>query len=331
MCHRLISIVVASIVLVALPACESKPRTTSNSEPIQATPSSGIEPQPQATSLLGEPLFAPELPVEVRMQREVDLYKAQLDYDANLHDETAIIWLGRRQAYLGDYRAAIDTFSNGLAIEPNSFRLLRHRGHRYITVREFDKAIADLSRAAELIQGLPDETEPDGQPNAAGIPTSTTFTNIYYHLGLAHYLKGEWSEAANAWRKCHEISANDDMKVAAAYWLFLSLRRADDTAAAEQVLGTITADMNVIENASYWKLLRVFKGELEPDALEAGDGVGGDRTIDFATIGYGLGVRDLLHGHEAPAREAFEDIILNTNWAAFGHIAAEAELARLRK
>src|SRR5262245_242379 len=80
----------------------------------------------QAISLLGKPLYSPSLAPEVRDAREQDLYEAQLAYDHDLHDETAIIWLGRRQAYLGEYRAAIDTFSNGLAILPDSVRLLRH-------------------------------------------------------------------------------------------------------------------------------------------------------------------------------------------------------------
>jgi len=189
-------------VLFALPGCASESQIASPATaPREAKTSPAGEPiEPQATSLLGTPLYPPALSQEVSHAREQDLYEAQLAYDHDLHDETAIIWLGRRQAYLGEYRAAIDTFSNGLAILPESVRLLRHRGHRYITLREFDKAIADLSRALELIDAgaIPDEIEPDGQPNARNIPTSTLHTNIFYHLGLAHYLRGEWEAAASA-------------------------------------------------------------------------------------------------------------------------------------
>lgn len=284
--------------------------------------------QPQAISLLGQPLYPPPLPAEVLSRRQEQLYLAQAEYDRDLHDETAIIWLGRRQAYLGQYREAIDTFSNGLAILPESYRLLRHRGHRFITVREFDKAIADLTRAAELVQELDDEVEPDGQPNALNIPTSTTNTNIYYHLGLAHYLKGDWREAAAAYQTCIDLAANDDMRVAATYWLYLSLMRVGDTAGAKLLLTTIDPDMEIIENTSYLQLLLVYQGSLDSRALRPAPGAANDATIDIATIGYGLGMRDVFAGRSAEAERQFREVLADSNWAAFGHIAAEAELAR---
>ena len=100
--------------------------------------------------------------------------------------------MGRRLGYLGRYRDAIAIFSRGIAKFPDDVRLLRYRGHRYITVREPDKAIADLAKADELIRsrGLKDAPEPDGIPGPPGSTPSTLFFNVYYHLGLAHYLKG---------------------------------------------------------------------------------------------------------------------------------------------
>jgi hypothetical protein len=286
--------------------------------------------QPQAVSLLdGRPLYPPELPADVRAAREEQLYEAQIAYDRDLHNEDAIIWLGRRQAYLGEFRAAIDTFSNGLALTPDSHRLLRHRGHRYITVREFGNAVADLERAADIIEngGLPDEAEPDGQPNDRGVPTSTSHTNIYYHLGFAHYLRREWNQAADGYRKCLSLAKNDDMRVAATYWLFLSLMRAGNADAANAALVDISPGMDIIENHSYHRLLLIFKGELDAAALQPTEGAAGDVSVDLATIGYGLGVRDLMHGDTASAQQRFRDVVANTNWAAFGHINAEAELA----
>lgn len=288
--------------------------------------------EPQTTSLLGQPLYPPPMTSEVRAQRQEELDLAQRAYDNDLHDENVIIWLGRRQAYLGEYRAAIDTFSNGLAIMPESYRLLRHRGHRYITLRQFDLAVADLSRAAQLIEGLSDEVEPDGQPNALNIPTSTTNTNIYYHLGLAHYLRGDWPQAADAYARCLNASRNDDMRVAAAYWLYLSQMRAGSASQAAATLRNIPGDMHIIENQSYWTLLQVFKGDLDAGAVQPrtdANGVANDPSIDLATIGYGLGERDLIADDRAAAEKRFREIIAHTNWAAFGHIAAEAELARM--
>lgn len=282
----------------------------------------------EGVSLLGKPLIAPALPEDVRLKRERELRVAQYEYDRDPHDEGAIIWLGRRLAYLGRYRDAIDVFSNGLALHPESYKLLRHRGHRYITLRKFDLAVADLKRAAELIEGVEDEIEPDGQPNKLNIPTSTSHTNIYYHLGLAHYLRGELEAAADAYEQCMAFSRNDDMQVATAYWQYLTLRRLndDDASGGAAVLESIDVQMDVIENTSYHRLLLLFKGELSVDDVmkPSSSGGGGDVSIDTATLGYGLGMWHFLKGDREAATREFQNVIDTTNWAAFGHIAAEA-------
>jgi tetratricopeptide (TPR) repeat protein len=142
------------------------------------------QPQPEATSVSGKPLLRIALPDQQKL--EANLAQAQADLAARPNDADAIIWAGRRLAYLWRYRDAIAMFSKGIALHPNDPRMYRHRGHRYITVREFDRAIADFDKAVALIKGRPDEIEPDGQPNAAGKPRSTLQFNIWYHLALAH-------------------------------------------------------------------------------------------------------------------------------------------------
>ena len=144
----------------------------------------------QAVSLSGQPLFSPEPSAKALENYE----QAKLDYDRDPDDADAIIWLGRRTAYLGDYRGAIRVFSEGVEKHPDDPRMLRHRGHRYISIREFQRAIDDLEKASRLIEGTENETEPDGLPNAQGIPVSSLHGNIWYHLGLAYYLVQDWGE-----------------------------------------------------------------------------------------------------------------------------------------
>ncbi len=69
-----------------------------------------------------------------------------------------LIWIDRRAAYLWRYREAIDIFISCMKKFPDEAGLYRHRGHQYITVREFDHAIADLTKALSLIELLPLET-----------------------------------------------------------------------------------------------------------------------------------------------------------------------------
>ena len=287
---------------------------------------SGAAAKPEATSLLGVPLFAPELNPERQKALEANLAKATADYVKDPDSADAAIWLGRRYGYLGRFREAIDAFSRGLAKHPSDARLLRHRGHRYISVREFDKALADLARAAELVKGKKDEPEPGSDPVA---PTTNTLQyNVYYHLGLAHYLKGDFAAAETAYRRCLETArGNDDRLAGASDWLYMTLRRLGKTAEAARVLEPIHAGMDISDNRVYFNRLLMYKGAYPPeDLLRAG----GD-ALTRETYGYAVGNFHLVNGRPAEARTVFEQVTAGEQWAAFGYIASEVELARLKK
>jgi len=280
----------------------------------------------EATSLLGRPLHRPTLDSATRVRLEANLAAAQAEWERAPDDADRIIWLGRRLAYLGRYREAIDVFSRGIEKHPGDARLYRHRGHRYVTVRELDRAVADLSRAAELVRGTPDAVEPDGAPNRYNVPTSTLHSNVWYHLGLAHYLRGDFDRALDAYREAMEVSTNDDMRVATADWLYMTLRRLGRHEEAARVLEPIRRDMRILENDAYHRRLLMYKGELPPDSLLAG---GEDDPVTVATQGYGVGNWYLYNGDRARAVETFRRVVEGSNWSAFGYIAAEAELARM--
>src|SRR5438874_2079917 len=61
-----------------------------------------------------------------------------------------IIALGVAQSGARQFREAIQTFTRGLAIAPNNALLYRWRGHRYLSVRELDKAMDDLTTGARI-------------------------------------------------------------------------------------------------------------------------------------------------------------------------------------
>ncbi|NGP77408.1 tetratricopeptide repeat protein [Balneolaceae bacterium YR4-1] len=279
----------------------------------------------QTISALGDTLYAPDLDPETEAQFTTNLQSARAQYEANPDDADAIIWFGRRTAYLGNYRKAVEIFSEGIEKHPEDARMYRHRGHRYITLREFDKAIEDLETAAELIKGTEDVVEPDGLPNTRNMPRSTLHTNTWYHLGLARYLSGSFDNAADAYRNCLEASTNDDMVVATSYWLYMTLKRAGHDGLAGEVLKPITQDMELLENESYHKLLLVFKGDFDEKSLLDNAAT----PLDNATIGYGIGNWHYVNGRTDRAEEIFREVYQSSNWAAFGYIAAEVDLARL--
>ncbi len=280
---------------------------------------------PEATSLSGKPLFPIELPNREKL--EADLAQANQDLAAKPNDADAIIWLGRRLGYLWRYQDAIAMFSKGVQLHPGDARMYRHRGHRYITVRQFDRAIADFDRAVSLIKGRADEIEPDGAPNPAGKPRSTLQFNIWYHLALAHYLKGDFDKALAAWTECLKVSTNDDSIVATSDWLWMTSMRLNRKAEAARVLDRITPKMEILENGSYHRRLLMYKGLEKPETLL--DPAGAD-ALTVATQGYGVGNWYLVNGDRARARQIFERVVAGPQWSAFGYIAAEADLMRLK-
>jgi tetratricopeptide (TPR) repeat protein len=234
----------------------------------------------QAVTLSGKPLY-PAPPSQVTLDQLTD---AKQRYEANPNDADNIIWYGRRTAYAGDFRGAIEIYSEGIKKFPDDDRMYRHRGHRYISIREFDRAIADLEIAARLIEGKENETEPDGQPNEQNIPVSSRHGNIWYHLGLAYYLEHDWENAFRAYQNGFNAGRNDDNRVSTTHWLYMIKRRMGDEEGAAKVLDVITEDMNVIENISYHKLCLFYKGERTVQEL-IGDG---EDTPTGAAAAYGL-------------------------------------------
>lgn len=281
----------------------------------------------EAVSLLGDSLVSPPPPPSARPTLERNFASARKAYEAAPDNADSIIWLGRRTAYLGRFNDAIRIYSEGIEKFPNDARMYRHRGHRYISVRRLDDAIADFEKAAALIKGQPDEIEPDGQPNARNIPTSTLQSNIWYHLGLAYYLKGDFDNALRAYREDLKVARNPDMQVAVSHWLYMTLRRLNRAGEAAAALTPISRDMDVIENQSYHRLLLLYKGELSPDDLLKREGAS---DLDLVSMGYGVANWHLYNGRRAEAEAVLRRVLgVRHQWPAFGFIAAEAEWKRI--
>lgn len=291
-----------------------------------------LPPGAEARSLLGQPLVPPPLPPAIREGHERRLAEARRAYENTPDNADSIIWLGRRTAYLGRYREAISIFSEGIRKHPGDARMFRHRGHRYITIRELDQAIVDFDRAVALTEDEDDQVEPDGLPNARGIPTSSLHFNIRYHLGLAHYLKGEFERAAKIFQEDVEASMatkNADALVASSHWLYMALRRAGKTVEAARVLDPVGPGLEVIENGAYHRLLLFYRGELAVDSLLP-KRAGNPASLDDVTTGYGVANWHFYNGRRSEAERLFREIVATSQWIAFAYLAAEAELARLR-
>ena len=255
-----------------------------------------------------------------------DLAAAQVAYDRAPQDRDALIWLGRRIAYTGAYQRAIDLYTLGLERHPDSPFLLRHRGHRYLSIRDTQRARADLERAWAVARSQPDMVEPDGQPNARGIPTSSLQSNIRYHLALAYFLDGDFALAEPIWAEDARVATNLDQRVAATYWWVLTLAHLGRRAQVAEVLAPIDPTWDIIENGSYHRLLLYMKGALPEGRLLTVDA----DALERQTVGNGVGQWHAANGRAAEARAAWQRVLAGNPAPSFGVLAAERGMARLR-
>jgi membrane dipeptidase len=284
----------------------------------------------EAVSMLGDSLRTVPISATTRARYETQLADAKRAYDRTPSNADSIIWYARRLGYLGRFRESIAIYTKGIALQPNNPWFYRHRGHRYISIRQFDKAIADLTQAARLVAGKPDEVEPDGQPNAQNSPIGTLHSNIDYHLALAYYLQGRYAQALPIYQREMAGAKNDDRRVSIAYWNWLALKRLKRDADARALLEPFSASTRVIENDSYKTLLLLFKGDISADSAlrVAGTDSG---SVPFVTIGYGVASWMQLNGRAGQGAGVLTRILNGGQWPAFGYAAAEADMARLRK
>ena len=256
-----------------------------------------------------------------------NLLRAKETLEAKPQDADALIWYGRRLGYLGEYYDAMEVFSKAIALHPADARAYRHRGHRWLSLRCFDQAIQDFETAARLTKGKADEIEPDGLPNAKNTPTSTLQSNIWYHLGLAYYLKKDYASAEKAYRRCLAVSNNPDMYAATANWYYITLLKLGKTRAAANLLATVEETPALIENEDYHLILMLYKkNDPMPNPMAF---LAQHQDLSLASFGYGLGNFLLEKGRCAEARQVFERVTSSRQWSAFGYIAAEKALVGL--
>ena len=248
--------------------------------------------------------------VEYRSLPDTDAVKtARAALDANPKDIARIIDLGVAQSGARQFREAIETFTRGLQIEPNNALLLRWRGHRYLSVREFDRAFADLSRGSKI------------DPSIYG---------NWYHLGIVQFLREDFAGAAASFAKAQPIAPDPAELAGSADWLWMSFSRAGRHAEAKFVLDRMLdqrPDFKPVTNA-YTRRLQLYRGEIGPEAVVT---PADTDEVQIATLAYGLGNWYLVRSDQAQARKWFErSIQASSGWPGFGFIVSEVELRRLR-
>lgn len=267
------------------------------------------------------------------------------------------IMAARLKGYLNKHADAVALLTEALEAEPGNVRLLRFRGHRRISTGDYTGAVADLTVAAEgladvedeyemyqpevekdvvsLVLGRPEDVRPQhlGERQAAENPAelgrynTTLHTSVWYHLGVAQYLLGDFEACLPSFREAERSSRHQEGTVASQDWQYMALRRLGRPVEAEEVLDRFRHIDLVDEDhyVGYESRMRLYTGELTADQLW--QMVAGD-DLRTATQGYGLGNWYYYHGDIEKARETF-DAVLRTGVAhAFAYLAVQAEFSR---
>ena len=243
--------------------------------------------------------------VEYRSQPDTGaIARAESALAADPRNVEKIIQLGIAQSGVRQYREAIRTFARGLKVAPNDAVLYRWRGHRYLSTRQFDRALDDLTRGARL---------------------DSTIFGIWYHLGIVRFARGEFDSAAAAFRRAQPRAPDASEIAGTTDWLWMSLSRAGRGVEAQALLDR-RPDSLPATNA-YAQRLRLYRGQVGPDSVITAADTG---DVVVATLSYGVGNWYLVRGDTAAARAWFERSIRSAGWPAFGFILSEIELRRLR-
>ncbi len=269
---------------------------------------------PTAPATVAAPV-TPGLPLEYRAPSGKAYYaqadtgpiaRAQAALAADPRNVDKFIALGTAQAGARQMREAVETFTKAIAIAPNNALLYRWRGHRHLSLREFDQAEADLNRALQLDSAL---------------------YGAWYHLGIVRFVKGDFAGAADAFRHAQPRAPDAGELAGSTDWLWMSLARAGRMDEATAMLATHPDSLKTAPDYAYTKRLRMYRQEIGPDFLITAADTG---DVQVATLAYGRGNWHLVMGDTATAKKWFRKAIASGGWPAFGFIVAEVELRRLR-
>lgn len=249
--------------------------------------------------------------------------KADAELAAKPGDVELILAAGLARDKVWRYQESIEVYTRGMKAAPQDFRFPRYRGHRYISTRQFGKAVEDLEHARKLA------------PNSY---------DVSYHLALAYYLRGQFERAASEYarcmgqmgqeagpalaggaKRCAEMVNDADSRIAMTEWRYRSLRRAKRDSEAEKLLETVPEELTLKENDTYYQCLLFYKGMRTEKSLLDPSQLKGNA---FATLGYAVANYHLVEGNLRKACPLLTKVAQDPAWNAFGAIAAETEIAR---
>jgi tetratricopeptide (TPR) repeat protein len=286
----------------------------------QKLPVADLPPGAEAISFSGKPLYTrkPDTAVARRSDSLLNIVRSEPSLS-----EDDYVEIGRLLITQNRFRDAIANYTEGISKNPGSFKLYRWRGHRYINLRQIEDAMSDLGKARDLMASQPEAMEFGGD----GKPTATTQHQVWYHIGIYHYLKKDYASCAAAFEKALEATKEPGNIAGASDWLYNAYQRMGEKSKAENVLTPFTLDYPIEDkNYPYFRRLLLFKKLITPEELF-------DPAMDPATMSvqdmtrlYGLANFHAYNGDAVAANELYKKVLLTDQWLGFAYAGAELDV-----
>ena len=208
-----------------------------------------------------------------------------------------------------NYLAAIEDYSALLVLEPFNPLLYRNRGHRYLSISQFQKAAADLEMGTRLDPG---------------------YWKNWNYLGMIYYFLGQFERAITYYERAMAVTGVHSVYyVAMVNWKYLCLCHLGkkDTDEAKALIAQITPETTpAIDN--YKQLILMNNGTISAQEIE--DKLPDFDDIDFSTYSCGLAMHYYFHGQERRGKEMLAKTLETAKaWYALGYMGCQAENARL--
>ncbi len=143
-------------------------------------------------------LAAPAIAEGAVFQRSGEHEKAVASFDRALaidaRSADAQLLRCRSLAALRRYDDAVVACGVAAQIQPDNAEALRDRGHYFLNLGQVEAGLSDLQKAESLAR--------DDR-------------GVFYHLGLAYYLKGDFANAAKTYERCVSASTGDTARIEA--------------------------------------------------------------------------------------------------------------------
>lgn len=238
---------------------------------------------------------------------EPDEKLAEIEAKIAADPDNSELWMEKGLALAGSelYREAEECYAHAISLDPFNGILYRHMAHRMLSQWRFEDACAGFTIASRLI---PENWD------------------VWYHLGLSHFLLGEYEKAAAAYQRCLELSKTDDEYIPVVDWYYMTERRLGDKEKAESLLPYVGDDPEYGDNFDYFQRVRMYKGELTPEQVLPLDDLKDMEVLDIVTRGFGVSNFYRVNGDTEKADQIVDEIIKKGDegecYFAFGYLAA---------